>query len=178
MAMMFIHRCKKISRTALRICPVIILAGMAMAALFFVRADISGSSMSPSLNDGDICIAIRPWAAGGPQRGDVILARDPSRDRVLVKRVIAVGGDHVEIDDYGSLSVNGAALPEPYAEIPDAAGQAGTWDVPDGSLFILGDNRGNSMDSRDPHVGCILERGVIGIIRFRLLPYGAMGRIQ
>lgn len=177
MTMTSSHGYKKVLRMAFRICPAIILAGMAAAAIFFVRADISGTSMAPTLNDGDVCVAVRPWAAGGPKRGDIVLARDPGRDRILVKRVAAVGGDHVEIDDHGSLSVNGEAIREPYADIPDAPGQTCAWDVPDGFLFVLGDNRGGSMDSRDPRVGPIPEGSVIGIVWFRMLPCRSAGAV-
>lgn len=109
------------------------------------RFEIKEDSMSPTLEDGDWVIARR--SAGSPERGDIVVFDDPARtERQLVKRVIGLGWERVGIDA-GRVTINGALLADRWANgITDATGE---WTVPEGHVWVLGDNRSqSSSDSR------------------------------
>lgn len=109
------------------------------------RYRIDGSSMNPTLWDGQYLIINNiSYMLDDPQRGDVIVFRHPQNELNLIKRVIGLPGDHVEIRDY-QVVVNDVVLDEPYIQAEPA--YRGTWDVPEGQYFVLGDNRNNSSDS-------------------------------
>ncbi len=109
------------------------------------RYRIDGSSMNPTLVDGEYLIINNlSYYLDEPQRGDVIVFRHPNNDLNLIKRVIGLPGDTVEVTG-GNVSVNGVVLDEPY--IKAAPTYSGHWEVPDEHFFVLGDNRNNSSDS-------------------------------
>ena len=145
----------------------LILIAAAVGIILLPGFVIYGSSMEPSLEEGDIVIS---WPFTEIDNGDLVAFR--YGERVLVKRVIASGGDSVEIKDDGSVHRNGFTLYEPYATLsPD-----GSTDleypvtVPTGSYFVLGDNRGNSVDSRNSIIGFVNEDQVIGQISLQVWP--------
>ncbi|MCA9972549.1 MAG: signal peptidase I [Anaerolineales bacterium] len=110
------------------------------------RYRIDGSSMNPTLFDGQYLIINNvSYMLDIPQRGDVIVFHHPDNDLNLIKRVIGVPGDVVEINKDHEVFVNGIRLDEPYIQAPPI--YSGTWTVPDGQYFVLGDNRNNSNDS-------------------------------
>ena len=132
-----------------------ILQTVLIAALLFLavnlvtaRIRVEGSSMEPSLHDGEMVVVNRlayRWAE--PSRGDIVVFRfpfDPSRR--FIKRVIGLPGDSIEARD-GLVYVNGMALDEPYVAAPPR--YAGAWQVQAEELFVLGDNRNNSSDSQN-----------------------------
>ncbi|MCA9960058.1 MAG: signal peptidase I [Anaerolineales bacterium] len=109
------------------------------------RYRIDGSSMNPTLYDGQYLIINNiSYLLDEPQHGDVIVFHHPQNELNLIKRVIGLPGDHVEIEDR-HVSVNGVALDEPYIQASPIYN--GVWDVPEGQYFVLGDNRNNSSDS-------------------------------
>lgn len=122
------------------------------AALFLVinalsaRVRVDGFSMLPTLQDGEFVLVDRvAYRLGAPERGDIVVFHfplDPQQD--LIKRVIGLPGDQIAVQS-GVVSVNGQALQEPYIEA--APLYTGNWVVPDGNLFVLGDNRNDSSDS-------------------------------
>lgn len=147
-----------------------------------VRVD--GSSMVPTLHDGDILLL--QSAGYTPAQGDiVVLAKKTTLiTRPIVKRVAAVGGQTVEIDyDAGEVRVDGVPLEEPYLNEPmryppSAALSIQTVTVPEGCIFVLGDNRNNSTDSRHQELGVIDCRYVLGRALCIVLPFenfGALG---
>lgn len=110
------------------------------------RVRVDGSSMLPTLKNGEYVLVNRlAYKMGGlPAYGDIIVFTSPVADQDLIKRVIGLPGDQVKIAD-GQVYVNGQALVEPY--IAAAPMYQGEWNVPQGSLFVLGDNRNDSSDS-------------------------------
>jgi signal peptidase I len=127
---------------------------------------VSTASMTPTIAPGDLLIVQR-WGASARRR-DVVAVPDPTTRERLVKRVVGIGGDTVAIED-GVLVVNGAPVCE--AAI-DPARLDGVWlgplTVPEGRLFLLGDNRGASIDSRS--FGTVAAADVVGVVRARLWP--------
>jgi signal peptidase I len=116
--------------------------------LVTARIRVEGSSMEPSLHDGQMVVVNRlAYRWSGPSRGDIVVfyfPLDPSRR--FIKRVIGLPGDSVEARE-GLVYVNGMALDEPYLAAPPR--YAGTWQVEPDTLFVLGDNRNNSDDSQN-----------------------------
>lgn len=109
------------------------------------RYRIDGSSMNPTLADSQyLLINNVTYYLDKPERGDIIVFLHPRSDLNLIKRVIGLPGDHVEVRD-GVVIVNQVPLNEPYIAAPP--NYTGSWDVPDGQYFVLGDNRNNSSDS-------------------------------
>lgn len=109
------------------------------------RYRIDGSSMNPTLNDGQYLIINNvSYLLEEPTRGDIIVFQHPQNDLNLIKRVIGLPGDHIEITDR-QVKVNGVPLEEPYIQASPTYN--GTWDVPEDQYFVLGDNRNNSSDS-------------------------------
>lgn len=132
---------------------------------------VDGESMTPTLQDGDWIAACRLVKA---QRGDIIITdtRNSCNAR-LIKRLIAVEGDTVDIDfDTGAVTVNGEVLDEPYLSLEQCAEGDVEFPltVPEGKVFLLGDNRINSLDSRYEEIGCVDADSVIGPVVLRLLP--------
>lgn len=112
---------------------------------FVGRYRIDGSSMNPTLHNGQyLLINNISYFLDEPDRGDIIVFEHPNQDLNLIKRVIGISGDRVEIRE-GEVRVNGVLLSEPY--ILEAPNYSGTWDVAEGEFFVLGDNRRNSSDS-------------------------------
>lgn len=128
---------------------------------------VSGSSMEPGMHDGDCLICLRHPQV---EAGDVIVFRnvlDPE-NHVLVKRVAGVAGDEIRVAD-GKLYRNGSLVLEPHADMSNGCGpDFGPVVVPDGHVFVLGDNRGASLDSRMERVGFVDCSQIIGRVVFRL----------
>ena len=132
----------------------------AMLFHFIIPARVHGESMMPTLEDGQCLIA----SVGVPKRGDIVLV--DTGGQILVKRCVATAGESVGYGD-GDVLINGDPLDEPY--IMDGAhdySDAWSGNVPDGCVFVLGDNRDHSMDSRV--LGCIDLDEVLGVVRIIL----------
>lgn len=109
------------------------------------RYRIDGSSMNPTLQHGQyLLINNFSYYLNEPERGDIIVFNHPNNELNLIKRVIGLPGDKVEITNQ-TVKVNGQLLNEPYIKAPPT--YDGTWTVPDGNYFVLGDNRNSSSDS-------------------------------
>ena len=148
--------------------------------LFIVRTvNVDGISMEPTLKDGDQLLARS--IAYTPQRGDVVVVDGyTSFGKPLVKRVIGVGGDTIDIDfEKGEVEVNGEVLDEPYISAPTTLQYDLNFPVtvPEGQVFLMGDNRPRSKDSRHSDIGFIDERDILGEVVFRLLPVQDIGTV-
>ncbi len=152
----------------------------AAISCFFRPALTRGDSMAPTLRDGDRTLI----SAVGyqPRRGDVVVLRDPSQqDKHLVKRIIAMEGDQVDIDfGLGVVYINGLPLEEPYCAQPTYTGYDTEFPVvvPPEHLFVLGDNRNYSHDSRSSDVGMLPLDSVEGKVVWRFYPFDRIGVIR
>lgn len=159
--------------TALLIC-VLVFA-------FFVRIiDIIGTSMVPSFHDGDSVIISNLFFE--PKQGDIVVLRKLSfQEEPIIKRVIATEGQTVDIDfTTGIVYVDDLPLSEPYTAEPtyNPIDFDGKITVPENHVFVMGDNRNHSTDSRDSVIGCVDERYIMGKVLLRLLPISDFGLIN
>lgn len=141
-------------------------------AFVFRAVGVDGDSMYPTLKDGD-WVAVSGVTAN-IENGDIIVSTQPwERNVPIIKRVIAVGGDTVYIDfNSNAVYVNGEKLDEPYiAELTRVSYDVEfPITVDEGKLFVMGDNRNVSLDSRSSKIGFIDERYVLGKVLFRIYP--------
>ena len=153
------------------------LAVLVIVFVFFVRAvAVDGISMEPTLQGGDRLLV--QSIGYTPQRGDVVVIDGYiNYGKPLVKRVIGLGGDVVDIDAAtGAVTVNGEVLDEPYINNQTTINGDVTfpYTVSKGCLFVMGDNRQHSSDSRTSKIGCIDERDVLGKVVFRFFPWRSL----
>ena len=146
-----------------------------VATLLLPVLQIYGQSMTPSLTDGDIVVSIK---GSDYSRGDVIAFY--YNNKILVKRVIAFSGEWVDIDDYGNVYIDNEKLDEPYV-VELAVGECNIelpYQVPEQKVFVMGDHRATSVDSRSTSVGCVDEEEIVGRIVFRIWPLSRFGKIS
>mgnify|MGYP005815441447 CR=1 FL=1 len=153
--------------------------GMIIILACFRHSPVEGSSMYPTLNENDVLIVSRLYFT--PKCGDIIICQSPvyGLERPLVKRVIAVAGQTVEIDyDNWTVSVDGTVLDESYINRESGRGMLrsdyleDTFTVPQGCVFVMGDNRNHSNDSRFSEIGMIDERYILGKVCVKIYPIG------
>ena len=147
----------------------IVVAAIAalIAMLVLPVLQIAGTSMEPSLNDGDIVLLVKTKHL---ETGD--LCAFYYSNKVLVKRVIGTPGDYIWIESDGTVFVNGTALDEPYVS-EKAFGECDVefpYQVPENCYFVMGDHRETSIDSRSSVIGCITEENLMGKIFCRVWP--------
>lgn len=164
---------------------VVALVGLILVFAFLGRViGVDGSSMYPTLHDRDLLLL--QSVAYTPEQGDVVVLNKPfgSVDKPIVKRVIATGGQTVEIDYISrAVSVDGVVLEEDYInepmDWPDSPWETITHvTVPEGSVFVMGDNRNASSDSRDERLGCIDQRLVLGKVLCVIFPLDNFGMVD
>ena len=148
---------------------------MLVFLLLFRIVVVSGPSMQNTLVDGDYLLLLSGIWYQDPQQGDIIVASKDSFENgvPIVKRVIAVEGQEIDIDfGNGIVYVDGQALDEPYITAPThlAEGMEFPLTVSEGCVFVLGDNRPVSCDSRNPRVGLLDKREILGKAIFLFLP--------
>lgn len=158
------------------VCTLVVVAAAAVlvAVLVMPVLQIYGSSMAPTLSEGDIVISVKGTDF---KQGDLICFY--YGNKVLVKRCIAGPGQWVDIDEDGNVYVDGQLLEEPYLT-EQALGECDIelpYQVPDGKIFVLGDHRSTSVDSRSTAVGCVSEEQTIGRIVFRIWPIANFGGV-
>ena len=146
-----------------------------VATLWLPVLQIYGSSMTPTMQNGDIVFTLK---TSNFQNGDVLAFY--YNNKILVKRVIACPGEWVDMEEDGTVFVNNQQVSEPY--VTDLAyGDTNIelpYQVPDGKLFVMGDHRSTSVDSRNTAVGCVAQEQVVGKIVFRIWPISQMGIVE
>ena len=131
------------------------------------RIAVAGDSMVPALEPGQFVMATRPQRL---HRGDVVVVRRPERPVDIVKRLIGLPGDRLEVRD-GVVEVNGQLVVEPYAR---GTGPPGSWELGDDEFLVLGDKRDRSSDGRA--FGPVPRSAIVGVVRFRYWPRA--GRVR
>lgn len=143
-----------------------------LATLFFPILKVSGVSMEPTLENGQIIVLEK---SGKFETGDLIGFY--YQNKILLKRIIGQAGDYINIDASGNVYVNDVKLDEPYLN-ETALGDCDIelpYQVPDGKIFVMGDNRSKSVDSRSKLVGCVSEEQVVGRVMLRIWPLNQFG---
>lgn len=158
-----------------------LLTGIILVLLLIFRiVVVSGPSMNPTMVDGDYLLLISNVFYRTPKQGDIIVAcKDDFKDgEPIIKRVIATEGQTVDIDfDAGIVYVDGMALDEPYTNTPTnlREGMSFPLVVDEGCVFVMGDNRNSSKDSRNPEIGQIDCREILGKAIFLVFPGSNQG---
>ncbi|MGN1002254.1 MAG: signal peptidase I [Oscillospiraceae bacterium] len=156
-----------------------LLACVLVFTFLFRTVGVIGSSMVPTLHEGDRLIICDLFYE--PKQGDiVVLRKETFKDEPIIKRVIATAGQTVDIDfAAGIVYVDGVALEEDYVNSPTNVPEDFTKPVtvPEGCVFVMGDNRNASTDSRRSTIGCVDTRYILGKALFRLTPLSSFGSI-
>ncbi len=156
---------------------------IALLITTFVKPTIvKNYSMTHTLEENDFLMINRLlYRRGEPQERDIIVFQSPilsasGDEKLLIKRVIALPGDELTIRD-GDVYVNGELLEEDYIRDDFTIGDI-QMTIPEGNLFVMGDNRSNSLDSRDGVLGLIEEEDIVGKAFFRLYPFNRFGFLK
>lgn len=154
---------------------VVAAAAVIVAMLVLPVLQIQGTSMTDTLQDQDIVVALR---GSNYKTGDVIAFY--YNNNILIKRVIATTGQWVDISEDGTVYVDNVPLDEPYIT-EKAFGDCNIalpYQVPDGKIFVMGDHRSTSLDSRNTALGCVSDDMVVGRLLIRLWPLSGFGGIS
>ena len=150
-------------------------AAVLVAVLLLPVFKIYGHSMTPTLNDGDIVLSVK---TGSVESQDIIAFY--YNNKILVKRVIAKAGQWVNIDEAGNVRVDGTLLDEPYLT-DKALGECDIdmpYQVPEGKVFVMGDHRSVSADSRNLAIGCVSEEQIVGKLVMCIWPFENIGKLE
>ena len=166
------YRRQKAYNKALRgtvyVLTIVAAVAVLIATLFLPVLQIEGKSMEPTLHNGDVVLLFKTTRF---ERGD--LCGFTWNNKLLIKRVIGLPGDWIEIDTEGNIYVNGKLLDEPYVK-QKALGECDIefpYQVPQEQYFVVGDMRESSIDSRNSLIGCIEKDQIVGKVFFRIWPF-------
>ena len=165
----------RILRSTVFLLLVVAAAAVLIAMLLLPVLQVGGTSMTESLQDKDIVVAV---SGNKYKTGDIIAFY--YNNNILIKRVIAKAGDWVDIDRDGTFFVNDKQMDEPYVT-EKAFGECNIdlpYQVPEGKCFVMGDHRATSIDSRNTSVGCVNSDMIVGRIVFRVWPFSGIGLLD
>lgn len=154
---------------------VVAAVAVLVAVLLLPILRIYGHSMNDTLDEGDIVVSLK---GSDFKTGDIIAFY--YNNKILIKRVIGKAGDWVDIDQDGNVYVNGNLIDEPYLD-EKAFGECNIelpYQVPESKVFVMGDNRSVSVDSRNTAVGCVAEEQIVGKVVYRLWPLKDFGNLK
>ncbi|MDR1245400.1 MAG: signal peptidase I [Clostridiales Family XIII bacterium] len=163
---------------------IIIAVAVAVLVMQFIKPTIvKEHSMEPTLYENNyIFLSKQQYTFADIEHGQIVVFRsnietENGVDKLLIKRVIALPGDTLSISE-GAVYLNGKLIDEPYIKEPFTSGYVEEITIPDGSIFVMGDNRQQSLDSRSDSVGLISTDKVIGMAVFRIFPFNQFGRLR
>ena len=169
------ERYKKILKSTFYTLIVVAAISALIATLVLPILQVSGTSMEPTLHSGEIVVLVKTDKF---ERGQLCVFS--YSNKTLIKRVIGLPGDVINVDSEGTVTVNGTALDEPYIE-EKALGECDIqmpYEVPAESYFVMGDKRISSVDSRSSVIGCVNKEQIIGRIFFRIWPLNALTALK
>ena len=169
------RRYQRTLRSTVAVLIVVAALAVLVATLWMPVLQIYGSSMTPTVSEGDIVISLK---AAAYEPGDIVAFY--YNNKILVKRLITGPGSWVDIDSEGNVSIDGAELPEPYLT-EKTLGQSNIdypYQVPEQRYFVMGDHRATSVDSRNTAVGCVAGEQIVGKIVFRVWPLPGLGLVN
>jgi signal peptidase I len=167
-------RYRHVLRSTVSLLAIAAAVAILIVTLWLPVLQIYGTSMSPTLTNGNIVVLVKNTNV---KQGDLVAFY--YNNKILVKRVIASAGDWVNIDEDGTVYVNGEELDEPYLT-EKALGECDIelpYQVPDGKIFVMGDHRSVSVDSRSSQIGCVSEEQIVGKLKFRVWPLKEFGTL-
>lgn len=155
-----------------------LLIAFVLRTFIFQLALVNQISMEPTLKEGQMLIISKVnYFVGTPKRGDIIVFKDSYENKLLIKRVIGLPGEKIDLRN-GKVFINDKELEPDYTSFPTYAYVQESWQVPEGQYFVMGDNREHSRDSRVETVGLINRKSIIGKAVFRLWPFNKLGLLK
>ena len=169
------RRFGRVLRSTLFTLVVVAAAAVLVATIWMPVLQIYGSSMTPTLNEGEIVVSLK---GSDFEPGDLVAFY--LGNKILVKRCIAGPGQWVDINENGDVFVDGELLDEPYLteKALGECDQSFPYQVPESRFFCMGDHRATSVDSRHSAVGCVAEEQIVGKIVFRVWPLSGFGALR
>lgn len=155
-----------------------LLIAIVLRTFVFQMALVNQISMDPTLHEGQMLVISKiNYFVGDPNRGDIIVLKDEVENKLLIKRVIGLPGEVVQLKN-GKVYINSKELQPDYTSFPTFAYSQEEWTLPEGEYFVLGDNREHSRDSRADNVGMVYRENIVGRAVFRIWPFNKLGVLK